>query len=65
MIEVLFIWLFCTLDPYGILAPDEVQILSRDSKFRCPDGTESNVVLGDVLVSVSLSLVADTEPNNS
>jgi hypothetical protein len=42
-----------------------VQILSRDSKFRCPDGTESNVVLGDVLVSVSLSLIADTEPNNS
>ncbi|OAX44361.1 hypothetical protein K503DRAFT_846492 [Rhizopogon vinicolor AM-OR11-026] len=38
-------------DPYGILAHDEVQILSRDSKFRCPDGTESNVVLGDVLLT--------------
>ncbi|KAG0708740.1 RNA dependent RNA polymerase-domain-containing protein [Suillus ampliporus] len=38
-------------DPSGTLAPDEVQILSRDSKFRCPDGTESNVVLGDVLLT--------------
>ncbi|KAG1866468.1 RNA dependent RNA polymerase-domain-containing protein [Suillus tomentosus] len=37
-------------DPSGTLAPDEVQILSKDSKFLCPDGTESNVVLGDVLV---------------
>ncbi|KAG1795927.1 RNA dependent RNA polymerase-domain-containing protein [Suillus plorans] len=37
-------------DPSETLAPDEVQILSKDSKFRCPDGTESNVVLGDVLV---------------
>ncbi|KAG2369444.1 RNA dependent RNA polymerase-domain-containing protein [Suillus spraguei] len=38
-------------DPSGTLAPDEVQILSKDSKFRCPDGTESNVVLGDVLLA--------------
>ncbi|KAG1767262.1 RNA dependent RNA polymerase-domain-containing protein [Suillus occidentalis] len=37
-------------DPSGTLAPDEVQILSKDSKFLCPDGTDSNVVLGDVLV---------------
>ncbi|KAG1803381.1 hypothetical protein EV424DRAFT_1351520 [Suillus variegatus] len=36
------------------LAPDEVQILSKDSKFRCPDGTESNVVLGNVLASMTL-----------
>ncbi|KAG2159731.1 RNA dependent RNA polymerase-domain-containing protein [Suillus bovinus] len=38
-------------DPSGTLAPDEVQILSKDSKFLCPDGTESNVVLGDVLLT--------------
>ncbi|KAG1757697.1 RNA dependent RNA polymerase-domain-containing protein [Suillus lakei] len=38
-------------DPSGTLAPDEVQILSKDSKFRCHDGTESNVVLGDVLLT--------------
>ncbi|KAG1749874.1 RNA dependent RNA polymerase-domain-containing protein [Suillus paluster] len=38
-------------DPSGTLTPDEVQILSRDSKFRCADGTESNVVLGDVLLT--------------
>jgi RNA-dependent RNA polymerase len=37
-------------DPFGILAPDEVQILSQDASFLLPDGTKSHMVLGEVLV---------------
>ncbi|KIO08385.1 hypothetical protein M404DRAFT_997314 [Pisolithus tinctorius Marx 270] len=38
-------------DPCGILAPDEVQILTRDAKFLQPDGTISHFVVGDVLLA--------------
>ncbi|KIJ21861.1 hypothetical protein PAXINDRAFT_95343 [Paxillus involutus ATCC 200175] len=38
-------------DPFGILAPDEVQILSQDASFLLPDGTKSHMVLGEVLLT--------------
>ncbi|KAI6047736.1 RNA dependent RNA polymerase-domain-containing protein [Pisolithus marmoratus] len=38
-------------NPYGVLAPDEVQILARDSKFPQPDGTVSHFIVGDVLLA--------------
>ncbi|KAF9244585.1 RNA dependent RNA polymerase-domain-containing protein [Melanogaster broomeanus] len=38
-------------DPFGTLAPDEIQILSHDASFVLPDGTKSHVVLGDVLLT--------------
>lgn len=44
------------LDPFGVLEPDEVQIKSSHYNLKMPDGTNSNIVLGDVLVSVSLML---------
>ncbi|KIJ68575.1 hypothetical protein HYDPIDRAFT_106781 [Hydnomerulius pinastri MD-312] len=38
-------------DPSGTLAPDEVQILSRDARLLQPDGTKTHAVLGDVLLT--------------
>ncbi|KAF9229158.1 hypothetical protein BS17DRAFT_742893 [Gyrodon lividus] len=38
-------------DPFGTLAPDEVQILSQDVSFLLPDGTKSHIVLGEVLLT--------------
>jgi hypothetical protein len=42
------------LDPFGVLEPDEVQIKSSYYNLKMPDGTNSNIVLGDVLVRTSL-----------
>lgn len=38
-------------DPKGVLAPDEIQILTRDAKFPQPDGTMSHFIVGDVLIA--------------
>lgn len=46
------------LDPFGVLEPDEVQIKSSHYNLKMPDGTNSNIVLGDVLVS-TVSLMLD------
>lgn len=39
------------LDPFGVLELDEVQIRSSCYNLKMLDGTNSNLVLGDVLVS--------------
>ncbi|KAH7915886.1 RNA dependent RNA polymerase-domain-containing protein [Hygrophoropsis aurantiaca] len=36
-------------DPTGLLAHDEVHIISRDCRFLTEDGTQTNIILGDVL----------------
>ncbi|KAH7928507.1 hypothetical protein BV22DRAFT_1082792 [Leucogyrophana mollusca] len=38
-------------DPTGSLAPNEVHIISKECQFIMEDGTESNIILGDVLLT--------------
>jgi RNA-dependent RNA polymerase len=41
-------------DPYGVLQPDEIQLRSSQNDLLMPDGLQSNMILGDVLVGVFL-----------
>ncbi|KAH7912600.1 RNA dependent RNA polymerase-domain-containing protein [Hygrophoropsis aurantiaca] len=38
-------------DPTGLLAPDEIYISSRECKLLNADGTQTNIILGDVLLT--------------
>ncbi|KAM6492722.1 RNA dependent RNA polymerase domain containing protein [Amanita muscaria] len=41
---------FAIPDPFGVLEPDEIQLKSTNYNLKMPNGTMSNMVLGDVLV---------------
>ncbi|EGO05196.1 hypothetical protein SERLA73DRAFT_68825 [Serpula lacrymans var. lacrymans S7.3] len=42
---------FMVPDPTGTLGPGEIHIKSSHPKFLCEDGTETDIVLGDVLLT--------------